>query len=129
MRALLKDRLRKAFEARLDSIVSAVLSQCLECGADTSHFHHLVPKVRGGVTVVPLCDVCHGKVHDMDFTDHKELTKEGMKKAGLKVISDETYKKICKCLSQGWTFRKISEEFGVGSSTITRAKEMNVSAD
>ena len=37
---------------------------CWECGAQGPlHDHHVVPRSRGGVRTVPLCEPCHGKAH------------------------------------------------------------------
>jgi len=37
--------------------------QCFECGARADVDHHVVPKSRGGIKTIPLCDSCHGKAH------------------------------------------------------------------
>ncbi len=56
--------------------------KCFECDSvENIHNHHVVPKVKGGTKTIPLCEVCHGKVHGRDFTNHKKLTKEGLKRA------------------------------------------------
>lgn len=62
---------------------------CFECGCyDEIHNHHVVPKILGGTKTVPLCPSCHGKVHGVDFLNHKKLTKEGLvnaKERGVKL--------------------------------------------
>jgi hypothetical protein len=132
MRSLLKDRLRKAFEAQLDQIVDAVLSKCLECGADTAHMHHLVPRVHGGQVMVPVCNKCHGYIHDLDFTNHSELTKAGMRKAAeegrFKFVDDSMLRAIAKRLDEGWTYRKIIEKHRVGKATIAKARRLYCSS-
>ena len=40
-----------------------------------------MPKIKGGIRKLPLCEACHGKVHGLNFLNHKELTREGLKKA------------------------------------------------
>lgn len=64
---------------------------CFECGCDGEiHNHHVVPKILGGTKTVPLCPSCHGKVHGLDFLNHKKLTKEGLvnaKNRGVKLGS------------------------------------------
>lgn len=42
---------------------------CFECG-ETGELqdHHVIPRSRGGQKTVPLCLVCHGKVHQKDFS-------------------------------------------------------------
>lgn len=55
---------------------------CCNCGASADHAHHVVPIVRGGKDVlgnlVSLCGSCHGAVHGLDLTHHKQLTKAGL---------------------------------------------------
>ena len=36
---------------------------CFECGRTSHHDHHVVPKSRGGMKTVRLCNDCHSKVH------------------------------------------------------------------
>jgi hypothetical protein len=44
------------------------MATCWECGAGPPlHDHHVVPRSRGGTKTVPLCEPCHGKVHDKDM--------------------------------------------------------------
>jgi len=45
------------------------------------HNHHVVPKIKGGTKTVPLCLSCHGKVHDVNFLNHRELTIKGLSEA------------------------------------------------
>lgn len=126
MRTILKERLRSAFELVLDRIVEDVLKKCLECGAKTDHFHHPVPKVLGGVTTIPVCHECHGLIHGMDFTEHSELTKAGMRKAAeegrILIHGDEMYEKIFDLFRNGLSNRKIRQRLGVGTSLIQKAK-------
>lgn len=57
--------------------VRAVVSgrSCFECGAPADHMHHVVPRSLGGTKMIPLCEGCHGKVHDRDFTGHRTLVR------------------------------------------------------
>jgi hypothetical protein len=48
---------------------------------------------------VPLCPNCHGKVHGVDFLNHKELTRQGLanaKKRGVKLGSPQNLTKHAK---------------------------------
>lgn len=55
---------------------------CFECGSmDRIEYHHIVPFVKGGTKTIPLCIVCHSKVHDKDFVKLRELQKIGYQKA------------------------------------------------
>ena len=39
---------------------------CFECGAPATERHHIVPASLGGTKTVPLCGICHAKIHDVD---------------------------------------------------------------
>lgn len=62
---------------------------CVNCGFESGilHLHHIVPLIKGGTNnltnVVYLCEECHSKVHNINFKQHSNLTKEGIKKARL----------------------------------------------
>lgn len=64
------------------------MPKCINCGAEASHWHHVVPKSLGGregTNKVPLCDRCHGLIHSVSYSSgqmsHSQLTKIGMEKA------------------------------------------------
>jgi hypothetical protein len=42
-------------------------AKCLECGAPSTHRHHVIPQSRGGRATVPLCDECHAIAHRTDL--------------------------------------------------------------
>ena len=50
---------------------------CFECDAPCDHMHHVVPRSRGGTRTVPLCERCHGLVHDRTMTT-RALTKAAL---------------------------------------------------
>jgi hypothetical protein len=55
---------------------------CAECGSTNGiELHHPIPISMGGKCVIPLCNECHGKAHDMKRKNIGELTKEGLKRA------------------------------------------------
>jgi len=55
--------------------------ECFECGSvENLHNHHVVPRSLGGTKTIPLCCYCHGKVHGIDFSNHSNLIKEGIRK-------------------------------------------------
>lgn len=60
------------------------LDFCVACGDDSEiHFHHLVPKSRGGSdsekNLLALCPACHGLIHSARFKNgHSQLTKDGL---------------------------------------------------
>tara|TARA_R110000851_G_scaffold158975_1_gene302118 strand:+ start:70 stop:555 length:486 start_codon:yes stop_codon:yes gene_type:complete len=58
--------------------------KCYECETtEDLQEHHVVPRSRGGTKTVTLCYQCHMKAHGRSGKgqDHRELTKQGMKKA------------------------------------------------
>ena len=58
---------------------------CCHAEVESTHKHHIVPKVLGGVdsptNIVECCESCHGKIHGRDMIHHKKLTIEGLRKA------------------------------------------------
>tara|TARA_R110002126_G_scaffold99506_1_gene230679 strand:+ start:849 stop:1571 length:723 start_codon:yes stop_codon:yes gene_type:complete len=61
------------------------LGVCFECGDTASEMHHVIPQIRGGKKMLPLCGNCHGRVHGMKRVDNlSDLIKEGAKKAKIK---------------------------------------------
>lgn len=62
-------------------------NKCYECdSSENIHNHHVIPRIRGGKKTIPLCEKCHGKVHGLNFINHKKLVKEGLEKAKLRGI-------------------------------------------
>lgn len=55
--------------------------KCFECNQPADHAHHVVPKVLGGTRTLPLCEVCHGKVHGCNWVNHGSLTRAGLQRA------------------------------------------------
>jgi hypothetical protein len=116
--------------------------ECFECGSSENiHYHHIVPSTMGGTKTIPLCIVCHGKVHNRDFTRHKVLQRIGIERAkengvfmGRAIGSHETpeqflnkpkIKRAVELLNEGkLNLRKISEEVGVHFNTITKVKKL-----
>lgn len=58
------------------------MKECFECGNPATENHHVIPKSLGGTKTVPLCSLCHMKVHGLDKTrraeNHIENTKRGL---------------------------------------------------
>ena len=64
------------------------MATCINCGQPATHWHHVVPKSLGGrdgTNKVPLCDACHGIIHNISYSNgiisHSELIKIGIQKA------------------------------------------------
>jgi len=64
--------------------IIVALDVCFECNhsaAGEVQLHHVVPRSLGGSSVIPLCSICHGKVHGRERTSQiniSELTKAGL---------------------------------------------------
>ena len=55
--------------------------KCFECGSrEDLHHHHVVPRMRGGTRTIPLCPLCHAKVHGRKSMHTGTLIKEALKK-------------------------------------------------
>jgi pyruvate/2-oxoglutarate dehydrogenase complex dihydrolipoamide acyltransferase (E2) component len=97
--------------------------RCFECNEPAQHAHHVVPFVLGGTRTLPLCESCHGKVHQMEFDGHSSLIKEGMAQAkaqgtklGRPVKVDVT--QIFELRSQGLSFRRIAKSLNISPSSV-----------
>lgn len=114
---------------------------CFECGSTKDiEYHHIVPEIRGGTKTIPLCIVCHGKVHDKDFIKMRQLAKIGIKKAkerGVQfgrpfnsVESEEDFlakektRKILELLSQGKSLRKTANAAGCSINLVVKVKRL-----
>ena len=54
---------------------------CFECGSNNQiEYHHVIPKVSGGTKTIPLCLICHSKVHGTDLLKLRELARIGYQK-------------------------------------------------
>jgi hypothetical protein len=112
---------------------------CFECGSkEDIHYHHVVPETYGGKNTLPLCAICHGKIHKMDFSN-KELRMLGIQKAkaegkykGRKIGAKESYdkflgkpkvKEIASLLIEGMGIRKISRTTNTSPNYIYKVKD------
>jgi hypothetical protein len=61
--------------------------KCFECGLENVaiHQHHVVPKSLGGTKTVPLCEICHSKIHGKDLRI-SSLTKAALQAAKLRGV-------------------------------------------
>ena len=112
--------------------------RCFECDTKTSniHWHHVIPCSMGGTKCIPLCEKCHGVIHDTDLKI-SNLIKLGLEKAkergkilgrprGTGQTSDELLEKhqdIIQSLKDGLSVRKIGKVTKKGCSTVQRVKK------
>jgi len=55
--------------------------KCFDCGGtDEIHQHHVVPRSLGGTKTIPLCLLCHAKVHSRKSMSSAILIKKGLAK-------------------------------------------------
>ena len=114
---------------------------CFECGSvEDIHYHHIVPSTMGGTKTIPLCIICHGKVHDRDFVKHKELQRIGIKRAkenGVfigrvvgtvesteKFLNKSKSKKIIELLQKGYLYSEISSIVPCSAGTIVKVNKL-----
>jgi hypothetical protein len=116
--------------------------ECFECGSfENIHYHHIVPSTMGGTKTIPLCIICHGKVHNRDFVKYKELQRIGIERAkkngvfiGRAKGSHETseqflnkpkIKQAVELLNKGnLSLLEISKEVGIHFNTMTKIKKI-----
>ena len=113
--------------------------KCFECGSNESiHNHHVVPRILGGTKTIPLCETCHGKVHDRKFLNHKTLQRKGIEKArelgvykGRRKYSGESkemflekHKESVVLMKEGVKHIEISKIVGVHMNTLTKIKKL-----
>jgi len=111
--------------------------QCFECESTNElHEHHVVPRSLGGTKTIPLCVTCHGKVHGMDFTNHKNLILKGLQRArkkgvrlgrkkGTRIQPQDLIKKhsdVVLNLMDGYSIRNTAKHLNIASSTVQRVK-------
>ena len=113
---------------------------CFECGGtDNIHNHHIIPKSLGGTKTIPLCIVCHSKVHGKDFVKFQSLARVGIKryvenggKLGRKVGTKESNERfMSKPINQqikglvenGMSVRGIANSIGVSTKTIVKVRK------
>ena len=89
-----------------DNVKAAIREQqhekCLMCKNDIDHFHHIIPRSKGGSDTIQnqagLCKKCHAKVHtDAEFRAKFEDKKAGLlKKYGALSALNQAVPFICK---------------------------------
>ena len=120
---------------------------CFECGSDENiHHHHVVPKIKGGTKTIPLCQLCHAKVHGdhmlrmqrLAWIRRKQKGKElldkglktnwgrpvGTKEDTHKFLSKPKNKEIVEYLENKFTIKKIMEITGASNKTIIKIKKI-----
>jgi hypothetical protein len=111
--------------------------KCFECESPNElHEHHVVPRSLGGTKTITLCYICHGKVHDMKFVNHKNLILKGLKNAkrngiklgrrkGTSISAQDIIKKhpeIVLNLMDGYSVRNTAKYLNRCVSTIQRVR-------
>ncbi|MGL5328351.1 MAG: HNH endonuclease [Peptostreptococcaceae bacterium] len=123
--------LREEFKKRTfrDNLKKVLGNECINCGSNKHiHYHHIVPLVGGGTNniknIVPLCEDCHGIVHDNKIykalRKGKELAKlnPNYKDGRPNKFNQEQLEKAVQLKSQGLGLKDIQEQTGVSKSTL-----------
>lgn len=105
---------------------------CATCGRDVIeyHQHHILPRAIGGTdlitNIVYICEVCHGKIHELYMVHHNKLVRNGLhtakcngKKLGppTKVTAD-IIEYIRQARDSGMSFKSIASELSLSVGTI-----------
>lgn len=113
--------------------------KCFECDStEHIHKHHVIPKSLGGKKTIPLCEICHGLVHERNFVKQRRLSLEGIARAkergiykGRKPLDSEIIKTAQKLIFDGMTNAAAAKKVGIGESTLykylamSRPKQLN----
>ena len=98
--------------------------ECLECGEEALHEHHVIPRHMGGTKTVPLCEPCHGRVHSADLSISASVKrgiaayreKHGTWGPRAKLHDAELNEK----LAMGWTAYRIAKFYKMNSQALYR---------
>jgi hypothetical protein len=115
-------------------------STCFDCGFQGHcHQHHVIPRSKGGKNTVPLCEPCHGKVHDHSFLNHTSLIKAGLRRARANgVVCGRpkgttrpprevllNHKDVIRCIEGGMSVRQTAKATGKSPSTVQRVRTVS----
>lgn len=77
--------LRKEFESKKfnDILKQNLKEECVNCESNFNiQYHHIVPLTLGGTNkisnIVPLCEDCHNKIHNIKNMNMKQLILDGI---------------------------------------------------
>ena len=74
----------KNYDSVKDYIYAMQNGRCACCGRPIEHFHHIVPRSKGGSDVpeniIGLCKDCHDRIHKGDKDTRARLDRAGLKK-------------------------------------------------
>jgi len=102
--------------------------RCFECDSTESiHYHHVVPKTLGGKKTIPLCNLCHGLVHNIDYVKIKSLQMAGIEKAkkdgkykGRTKASIKKVESAINLIKSGQSVKSAASKYNIGLSTLYR---------
>lgn len=111
-----------------DDVKTAIREQqhgkCLMCKNDIEHFHHIIPRSKGGSNTIQnqagLCKKCHAKVHtDAEFQAKFKDKKDGLiKKYGALSALNQAVPFICKELIKTYGLEHVHFCTGKDTSLI-----------
>lgn len=114
----------KGFNDVRDAVSTQQGNHCLMCKKEIEHFHHIVPRHRGGSDTIQnlagLCKKCHEKAHTQDkFKERISKKKEGLiKKYGALSALNQAVPYICMELIKMYGAENISFCTGRDTSLI-----------
>lgn len=130
-----RKELRKEFETMSfkQNVIEQLGTECVNCGKYANIYHHIVPLAVGGTNrlsnIVPLCEKCHGKVHNRKSLSIKSLQRQGIERAKKqgkykgrkKIETNDNFIEVYNSWKQGnITAVKAMEELGLKKNTFYR---------
>lgn len=100
--------------------------ECFECGHLADHAHHVVPRAVGGTRTIPLCQLCHAKVHGYS---HSWSVKEGLARAraeGKKLGRPKAKAILYQPEFEGLSLRGIARFLGISHSSVKRRYDRTI---
>jgi transposase-like protein len=106
---------------------------CLACTLnEAAHYHHILPFVDGGRTLIPVCENCHNKIHGLNFQKHSENVKKGLQKAkenGKRLGQPKKFIDVIPYVDlyhQGLSYRQIAKKLNCSVGTVCRILKENL---
>jgi hypothetical protein len=114
---------------------------CFECKSNENiQYHHVVPYTLGGKETIPLCNICHEKIHDRKFVNTSSLVKEALRKKKEQgiilgrptgtgktdevILNNPKYQPVIKYLNMGYSMRKVAHLSNVALNTVLKVSKI-----
>ena len=105
------------------------VDRCVECGSKANIvFHHLIPESKGGRFTLPVCQMCHDRIHGVKKPRNislSKLTKDGLKRAkrnGVK-LGNPRYKEAIPKAVEAWKQLAADRNAGLRKTVVEVMKK------